>query len=170
MIQDETVFPSNHRRINAKKVALIFSGFIIFVQLFYLEYASLEIRIGFTAVFIIFLFLGLWLSKIYSKNWPQKIVMNRSGISYAKIKEQYGVDLIHWNDVTRIDLFYTDERLSPHLRIGLRLGSLGERSNNKFLQRMSMGLDVNIPVSVNVASEEVLQTAQQYWKGTECIK
>lgn len=169
-MQDETVFPSNHRRINAKKVALIFSGFIIFVQLFYLDYASLEIRIGLTAVFIIFLFLGLWFSEINSRNWPQKIVMNRSGISYAKIKKQYGVDLIHWNDVTCIDLFYTDERLSPHLRIGLRQGSLGERSNNKFLQRMSMGLDVNIPVSVNVAPEVVLQTAQQYWKGTECIK
>lgn len=166
-MQDKIVFLPNHRGVNAKQVALIFSGFFIFVQLFYLKSASLEIRIGFTAAFLIFLLLGFWFSKINSRNWPQKIVINRSGICSGKMKAQYGVDLIPWSDVAYMDLFYTDHRLSPHLRISLRQGSVRVRSNNKLLQRMSMGLDVNIPVSVNVEPEVVLQTAQQYWKGAE---
>lgn len=169
-MQDEVVFLPDHRGVNAKAAALIFGGFFIFVQLFILESESLEIRVVFTAAFVIFLSLGFWFSKINSRNWPQKIVINRSGICHGKIKAQYGVDLIPWNDVAYMDLFYTDDRLSPHLRINLRQGSFRVRSNNNLLQRMSMGLDVNIPVSVNVAPEVVLQTAQQYWKEAECTR
>lgn len=168
-MQDEIVFLPDHRGVNAKPAALIFGGFFIFAQLFILESESLEIRVVFTAAFVIFLLLGFWFSKINSRNWPQKIVINRSGICYGKIKAQYGVDLIPWN-VAYMDLFYTDHRLSPHLRISLRQGSFRVRSNNNLLQRMSMGLDVNIPVSVNVAPEVVLQTAQQYWKEAECTR
>ena len=167
-MQDETVFLPDHRGVNAKQAALIFGGFFIFVQLVVLESDSLGIRIAFTVAFVIFLSLGFWLSKIDARNWPQKIVINRSGICSGKMKAQYGVDLIPWNDVAYMDLFYTDERLAPHLRIRLREGSSRKRSNNKLLHRISMGLDVNIPVSVKVAPEVVLQTAQQYWKEAEC--
>lgn len=169
-MQDEIVFLPNHRRVNAKQAALVFTGFFVFAQLFFLGSESLGIRIGFTAVFVVFLLLGFWFSGISSGNWPQKIVINRSGIRCGKIKSQYGVDLIPWNDVACMDLFYTDDRLSPHLRIGLRQASFRERSNSNLLKRMSRGLDVNIPVSVNVAPEVVLQTAQQYWKEAECIR
>lgn len=168
-MQDETVFLPDHRGVNAKQAALIFGSFFIFVQLFYLQSEPLEIRISFTAAFVIFLLLGFWFSEINSRNWPQKIVINRSGICCSKMKAQYGVDLIPWNDVAYMDLFYTDDRLSPHLRISLRQGSFRKRSNNKLIQCMSMGLDVNIPVSVNVAPEVVLQTAQQYWKEADII-
>lgn len=163
-MQDEIVFLPNHRGVSVKQAALIFGGFFILVQLFYLKSESVEIRIIFTVAFVIFLLLGFWLSKISSRSWPQKIVINRLGICCSKMKAQYGIDLVPWSDVASMDLFYTDERLAPHLRISLRQGSLRERLNNNFLQRISMGLDVNIPVSVDVAPEVVLQTAQQYWK------
>lgn len=163
-MHDEVVFLPNHERVNVKHAALIFSGFFIFVQLFFLGSESIAIRIGFTAVFVIFLLLGFWLSEVNSRNWPQKIVINRLGICSGKMKAQYGVDLIPWGDVAYMDLFYTNDRLPPHLRIGLRQDSFRKRSNNKLLKRISMGLDVNIPVSVNVEPEVVLQTAQQYWK------
>lgn len=166
-MQDEIAFLPNHRRPNAKHAALIFVGFFVFAQLFLIESESVGLRIGFTVAFVVFLLLGFWLSEKSSRNWPQKIVINRLGIGYDKMRAQYGVDLVPWDDVVRMDLFYTDDRLAPHLRIGLRQGAFRGRLNNGFLNRISMGLDVNIPVSVNVEPELVLQTAQQYWKAAQ---
>ncbi|MEZ5562508.1 MAG: hypothetical protein R3F27_06080 [Gammaproteobacteria bacterium] len=166
-MRDEIVFLPNRRRVSAKQVALIFSGFLIFVQLFVLESEPPGIRIGFTAAFVVFLLLGFWLSATSSRSWPQKIVINRLGICCGKMKSHYGVDFIPWNDVAGMDLFYTDHMLPPHLRITLRQGAFRERSSNDLLHRLSMGRDVSIPVSVNVSPEVVLQTAQQYWMAAD---
>lgn len=168
-MHDEVVFQPNHESVNVKHAAMIFCGFFVFVQLFFLGSESITIRIGFTVVFVIFLLLGFWLSEVNARNWPQKIVINRIGIASGKMKAQYGVDIIPWDDVACMDLFYTNDRLPPHLRIGLRQGAIRERSNNKLLQLISRGLDVNISVSVNVAPEVVLQTAQRYWKESSAI-
>ncbi len=167
-MQDETVFLPDHRGVSVQHVALISGGFFIFVQLFFLD--SLQIRLAFTVAFSVFLLLGFWLSKRHSRNWPQKIVINRLGICYGSMKAQHGVDLIPWNDVARMDLFYSGPRLPPWLRIGLRPGSFHEQVKKSHLQWLSMGLDINIPVSVHVAPEVVLQTAQRFWKESEHIR
>ena len=41
-MQDEVVFLPDHRGVNAKQVALIFGGFFIFVQLFYLADSGMK--------------------------------------------------------------------------------------------------------------------------------
>lgn len=164
-MQDEIVFIPDHRGVSVQHVALISGGFFVFVQLLFLD--GLQPRLAFTVAFAVFLLLGFWLSERHSKNWPQKIVINRLGICYGNIKAQHGVDLIPWNDVARMDLFYSDPKLPPHLRIDLRPSAFREQVKKSRLQRLSVGLDVNIPVSVNVEPEVVLQTAQQFWKESE---
>lgn len=161
-MQHEIVFLPDRRGVSVRHVALISGGFFIFVQLLFLE--TLEIRLAFTVAFAVFLLLGFWLSERNARSWPQKIVINRSGIRYGNMQARHGVDLIPWNDVARMDLFYSDPRLPPHLRIGLREGAFRERVKKPRLQRLSMGLDINIPVSVDATPEVVLQTARQFWK------
>ena len=161
-MNDEIVFLPVRRGVSVQHVALIFGGFFIFVQLFFLD--SLQTRIAFTVACAVFLLLGFWLSDRISGDWPQKIVINRSGISYGNMKAMHGVDIVPWNEIIRMDLFHTDARLPPHLRIGLRQGNFRDRLKKTILQRLSMGLDVNIPVSVNVEPEVVLQTAKHFWQ------
>jgi hypothetical protein len=167
-MQDEIVFIPDRRGVSVQHVALISGGFFVFVQLLFLD--GLQPRLAFTLVFAVFLLLGFWLSERYSRNWPQKIVINRLGICYGNMKALHGVDLIPWNDIARMDLFYSDPRLPPHLRIGLRSGVFHEQVKKNRLQRLSMGLDVNIPVSVNATPEVVLQTAQRFWKEAGYIR
>ncbi len=167
-MRDETVFLPDRRGLNIQHVALITGGFFIFVQLLFLD--SLPTRLAFTLVFSVFVLLAFWLSKRHARSWPQKIVVNRLGISSGNMKAQHGVDLVPWNDVARMDLFYSHPRLPPWLRIGLRPGAFSEQVEKPRLQRMGMGLDVNIPISVDVAPEVVLQTARQYWKEAEHIR
>ncbi|MCB1760413.1 MAG: hypothetical protein KDI68_11630 [Gammaproteobacteria bacterium] len=161
-MQDEIVFLPDHRGVSVKHVALITGGFFIIVQLFVLD--SLGIRLAFTLAFSVFLLVGFWLSARNTRSWPQKIVINHLGICFDNMKAQYGVDMVPWSDVARMDLFHSAPRLPPHLRIGLRQGAFHERVKRSRLQRLGMGLDINIPVSVEAAPEVVLQTAQRYWK------
>ena len=167
-MQDEIVFLPDHRGISVKHVVLIFGGFFILFQLYFLGSEPLQIRLAVTVAFAVFMFLGLWLTKLISRNWPQKIIIKRSGIGYGNMKARHGIDLIPWNEISRMDIFYTDPRLAPHLRIGLKPGVFRNRLKKTFFQRMSMGLDVNIPVSVNVAPDVVLQTAERFWQEFKC--
>lgn len=160
-MEDEIVFLPDHRGPDLRHVGLISAGFFVVVQLLFLD--SLLTRVAFTVAFAVFLWLGLRLSGHSARTWPQKIVINRAGISYGQLKARHGIDLIPWREVDRMDLFYTDPRLPPHLRIGLRAGALCEQVRKTRLQRLSAGLDVNIPVSVNAPPEVVLHTAQQFW-------
>jgi hypothetical protein len=164
VMQDEIVFLPDHRGVSVKHVVLIFGGFFIFVQVFFLGSEPLQIRLAVTVAFAVFLLLGLWLSELNSRNWPRKIFINRSGIGYGNMRAMHGIDLIPWSEIARMDLFYTGPRLSPHLRIGLKPGVFRNRLKKTALQRLSMGLDVNIPVSVNVAPDVVLQTAERFWQ------
>lgn len=163
-MQHEIVFLPVRRGASVRHVALIFSGFFIIAQLLFLD--SLQARIAFTVACAVFLLLGFFLSGRMAGNWPQEIVINRSGIAYGNMKVQHGIDLIPWNEIARMDIFYSDARLPPHLRIGLRPGAFRDRLQKPFLQRLSMGLDVNIPVSVNATPEAVLQTAKQFWQAS----
>ncbi len=161
MKDDVTFFPDNSG-INPRHAALIAGGFFVFAQLSFLD--SLAARLAFTLAFAVFLLLGFWLSVRNARSWPQKIVINRLGICCGNLKAHYGVDLVPWEDVARMDLFYSDIKLPPHLRIGLRPGALLEQVKKSRLQRLGMGLDINIPVSVDATPELVLQTAQQFWQ------
>jgi hypothetical protein len=162
LMQDEIVFIPDRRGVRVQHVALISGGFFVFVQLLFLD--GLQSRIAFTVAFVVFLLLGFLIIVRYSRNWPQKIVINHLGIGYDDLEARHGVDLIPWNEIVRIDLYYSNDRLPPHLRIGLRPGIFNKQLKKNRLQRLSMGLDVNIPVSVNVEAKVVLQTAQQFWK------
>lgn len=166
-MQDEIVFRPDRRGISIKHVAMIFGVFILLIQLFLLDAEPLVLRLAATGAFAVFLLLGLWLSKLHSRNWPQEIVLNRFGISYDNIKAMHGIDLVPWREIARMDIFYTDPRLPPHLRIGLKPGAFRERLKKTMLQRFSMGLDVNIPVSVNVTPDMVLQTAERFWQASK---
>lgn len=161
-MQNETVFLPDHSGLNVRHVALIAGGFFIFVQLFFLD--TLPVRLIFTVVFAVFLLLGFGLTNRSARTWPQKIVVNRSGISSSGLKAQHGVDLIPWDQVARMDLFQSDPRLPPWLRIGLRPGAFCDRVTKSRSQHPGLGLDVNIPVSVHAAPEVVLETAQQFWQ------
>ncbi|CAM5224582.1 hypothetical protein [Alishewanella longhuensis] len=61
-----------------------------------------------------------------------------------------------------IQLFLLDEEPLV-LRLAVT-GAFRERLKKTLLQRFSMGLDGNIPVSVNVAPGMVLQTAECFWQ------
>lgn len=159
-MQDEAVFLPDHRGLNIKHAGLIVGGFFIFVQLFFLD--TLAVRLGFTVALAVFLLIGFQLSKHNARNWPQKIIINRRGITYGNINAQHGVDSIPWQHVTRMDLYQNDIRLPPFLRIGLAPGAFREQLKRPRLQ--GMGLDVNIPVLVDVAPEVVLETARRFWK------
>lgn len=161
-MQDEIVFLPDRRGIRMRHAAAIFTGFFVFVQLLFLD--TLQMRVAFTIAFFLFLVLGFWLSAWNAQSWPQQIVINRTGISHGKMKTRSGVELIPWSEIASMDLFYTDARLPPHLRIGLKPGTFRDQIKKSRLHRVSMGLDVNIPVSVNATPETVLQTAKQYWK------
>ena len=165
-MQDEIVFRPDRRGISIKHIALIFFGFLLFIQLFLLGAEPLVVRLAVTVALAVFLLLGLWLSKLHSQNWPQEIVLSRFGISYGNIKAMHGIDLIPWSEIARMDIFYTDPRLPPHLRIGLKPGAFRNRLKKPLLQRFSMGLDINIPVSVTVAADVVVQTAKRFWQAS----
>lgn len=169
-MQDEIVFLPDHRGLNLKQVLPILGGFFIFVQLYFLWSEPLQVKLAVTAVFAVFLLLGLWLSKQSAKNWPQKIVINRSGISYGSMKARHGIDIVPWKEIARMDLFHTDIRLPPHLRIGLKPGSFQKRVKKKGLQRLSLGLDINIPVAVDAAPAVVLETAERFWQESRFSK
>jgi hypothetical protein len=166
-MQEEIVFLPDHRGVNARHVALIAGGFCIFVQLFFLASEPLAIRVAVTVAFAVFLLVGLWLSKLSATSWPQEIVMKPSGISYGNMKAMHGIDLIPWSEIARMDIFYTDPRLPPHLRIGLKPGVFRDQVKKTLLHRMSMGLDVNIPVSVDAAPDVVLETAERFWQAAK---
>ncbi|MCP5144049.1 MAG: hypothetical protein H6978_04425 [Gammaproteobacteria bacterium] len=161
-MQDEIEFLPDDSGVDVKGVVMIAGGFFVFVQVFFLD--SLASRVAFSAAFAVFLLVGFWFSRRSAKTWPQKIVMSRAGISYGNLQTDHGVELIPWLEIDRMDLFHTDPRLPPHLRIGLKPGSFRDQVKKSRLQRLSMGLDVNIPVSVNVTPDEVLKTAQQLWE------
>ena len=158
-MQEEVVFLPDRRGIGGH-AAWIAGGFFAFVQLMFLE--GLGARLVFTLVFAVFLLLGLLFSKRHAEQWAQKIVMNRAGISYAAMRAHYGVDAVPWEEVARLDLFYSAPRLPPHLRIGLRPGAFYDRLPKGRLQ--GLGLDINIPVAVDAAAEVVLETAQAFWR------
>lgn len=166
-MQDKIVFRPDRRGISIKHIVMIFGVFILFIQLFLLGAEPLVVRLAVTGAFAVFLLLGLWLSKLHSRNWPQEIVLNRCGISYANIKAIHDIDHIPWSEIARMDIFYTDPRLPPHLRIGLKPGAFRERLKKTLLQRFSMGLDINIPVSVNVDPGIVLETAERFWQASK---
>jgi hypothetical protein len=146
-------------------MVLISGGFFLLVQLAFLE--GLLVRLAFTLVFVGFLLLGLWVLGRIRRTWPQKIVMNREGIGYADLQARHGVDSVPWKEINRLDLFYNQHNMAPFLRIGLRPGVFREQLQQPRLQRWSMGLDVNIPVAVDVSPEVVLQTALQCWTEAE---
>ncbi len=152
-MQDEIEFRPDRRGISIKHIALIFCGFLLFIQLFLLGEEPLVVRLAVTVALAVFLLLGFWLSKLHCQNWPQEIVLSRFGISYGNIKAMHGIDLIPWHEIARMDIFYTDPRLPPHLRIGLKPGAFRNRLKKPVLQRFSMGLDINIPVSVDLSPE-----------------
>jgi hypothetical protein len=134
VMQDEIVFLPDHRGVSVKHVVLIFGGFFIFVQVFFLGSEPLQIRLAVTVAFAVFLLLGLWLSELNSRNWPRKIFINRSGIGYGNMRAMHGIDLIPWSEIARMDLFYTGPRLSPHLRIGLKPGVFRNRLKKRLFR------------------------------------
>ncbi len=96
--------------------------------------------------------------------------MNREGIRYGDLQARHGIDSVPWKEINRLDLFYNEHNMAPFLRIGLRPGAFRERLQQPRLQRWSMGLDVNIPVAVDVAPEVVLHTARQFWTETNGVE
>jgi len=159
-MQDEVIFLPDRRGPSLRHVAWIAAGFFVFAQLLFLE--GLGARLAFSLVFAVFLLLGLVFAKRHAGNWAQRIVVNRAGISYEAMRAQHGVDAVPWQEVARMDLFYTDPRLPPHLRIGLHPGAFQQRLRKGRLQ--GLGLDINVPVAVNATAEEVLETAQAFWR------
>lgn len=161
-MQTEIEFePEHNQPKHTKRVALISSGFFLFVQLAFLD--GLPAQLAFTVVFAGFLFMGLRISNQTSQTWPKKITLNKDGIRYADLKPRHGIDLIPWSEIDQLDLFYNQHNMAPFLRIGLRQGKFRQRLKQPRMQRLSLGLDVNIPVAVNVEPEVVLQTAEQFW-------
>lgn len=142
------------------QVALIAGLFFVFVQIRFLD--GLAARLAFSAVFAAFLLVGLYVSARVRRTWPQEIVVDRHGIRYTDLRKRHGVDLLPWQEVDRLDLFYNQQNMAPFLRIGLRQGLFREGLRRSRLQRLSMGLDVNIPVAVDAAPETVLETARRY--------
>jgi len=160
-MDNEIVYPPNRRGVRLQHAAPIAGGFFVFIQLLVLE--GVWPRVAFAALFAVFLLLVVWLSRRYAQNWPEEIVINTSGIRYGSLKSRHGVECLPWGAVMRMDLFYSDARLPPHLRIGLQPGALPGFVRRNRLQR-GLGFDVNIPVAVNVAPEVVLESAQRYWR------
>ncbi|MCB1889477.1 MAG: hypothetical protein KDH20_17850 [Rhodocyclaceae bacterium] len=158
---DEVVFHPDRRGVRVRDVSLIAGGFFVFVQLFVLD--DLVVRLAFAGAFVAFLLVGFWFSRRNAGSWPQEIVINRSGIGCGNLKAWHGLDWIPWTAVERMDLFHTDPRLPPHLRMGLRPGDVRDRVTRPRWHRLGMGFDVNIPVSVDATPEVVLQTAQAFW-------
>ncbi|MCB1647525.1 MAG: hypothetical protein KDI36_18830 [Pseudomonadales bacterium] len=165
-MNEEIVFEPDHRRGNTKHILLIFGGFFLFIQLTFLRSEPMEIRLAVSLALLIFLLAGLWFSASGSRNWAEKIIINHSGISSDKMKLRHGIDLVPWVEINQMDIFYTDPRLPPHLRIGLRHGDFRNKVKKNVIQRISMGLDVNIPLAVSTAPEVVLQTAERYWQSS----
>lgn len=166
-MKDDVTFLPDTSGVNPRHAALIAGGFFVFMQLFFLD--SLAARLAFTLAFAVFLLLGFWLSARSARTWPQKIVINRQGIWCGNLKAHYGVDLVPWEDIARMDLFYSgpgmySASLPPHLRIGLRPGALLEQVKKSRLHRLGMGLDINMPVSVDATPDVVLETALQFWQ------
>lgn len=162
-MRDEVVFhPQGHDPLYVWQVLLIGSGFFIFVQLAFLE--GLAARLGFTLVFGAFLLVGLWLSARVRRRWPQEIVMNPEGIRYGGLLDRHGVEIVPWREIDRMDLFYNQHNMAPFLRIGLRPGPFRSGLRRTRAQRLSLGLDVNVPVAVDADPQEVLATAQRFWR------
>jgi len=161
-MQSEIVFhPKENDPSFFRRVALITGGFFLFIQFAFLE--GLQVRLAFTLVFAVFLLMGLWVSGRIRRTWPQKIVMNPECVSYGDLHARHGVDSVPWREVDRLHLFYNQHNMAPFLCIGLRPGAFRSRLQQPRLPILNTGLDVNIPVAVDVEPEVVLQTARQFW-------
>ncbi|EXJ14274.1 hypothetical protein [Imhoffiella purpurea] len=162
-MSEEVIFhPRGAQPSFYRQVALIAGGFFIFVQLAFLEGATM--RIAFTVLFAIFMTVGILVSLRSSANWPQEIAMNGRGIRYASLRSRHGIDLVPWSEIERMDIFYNAHNMAPFLRLGLRPGGLRERLRRPFLQRISLGWDIDIPVSTDAAPQTVLETAERFWR------
>jgi len=148
-----------------RQTAIIAAGFFLFAQAAFLEGAA--VRIAFTAFFVVFLALGAWLVSHSARNWPQEVRLNERGITYASLRRRHGVDWLPWGEIAKLDLFHTHLEGSvtaPFLRIGLRRGPFRDRLRRPAAQRFGLGLDVNIPLAVDVEPEVVLETARKLWE------
>jgi hypothetical protein len=161
MNEDVVFRPRRDSRTYVRQVLLISAGFVVFVQLAFLE--GLGARLAFALVFVAFLLAGLWISRRSRRTWPQEIVMNGEGIRYGDLSARHGVDLVPWREIARLDLFRNEHNLAPFLRIGLRSGAFRDRLRRPRAQRWGLGLDINIPVAVDAEPEAVLETARRFW-------
>lgn len=93
-----------------------------------------------------------------------RIIIDRTGLRSGNLKALHGVHSIPWEAIAHMDLYHTDPRLPPHLRIELRPGALRERVRQHRIRPVGAGLDVNLPVAVDATPEAVLETAQRFWK------
>ena len=163
-MDNEVVFrPAGPDPLHDRQILLIATGFYVFVQLVFLD--GSEERIGFTLFFLVFLGLGLWLSRRSQRTWPTTIRISDRGITSDDLLTRSGISFVPWHEIERLDLFRNQHNMAPFLRIGLLPGPLRTRvrSRQTRLARWSMGLDVNLPVDVDAAPEVVLETARQRW-------
>ena len=159
---DEVVFRPDRSGGRVLPAALIFGGFFLAVHVLFLD--SMGERLVFTLACIVFIAAGAAVSGRMARRWPQPIVINRSGIRFGDIEARYGVDHVPWGAVAHMDLFRTDMRLPPHLRLALRPGAFRDRVRKPGLPGLGFGLDINIPVSVDATPEVVLETAERFWR------
>jgi len=157
VVYEPITAPSRQHR---RATVFIATGFFLFVQLFVLQ--GVELRVFFTVLFALFMFVGLWLSRRTYQTWPERIVLDAQGLSSSRLRLRHGVARVPWCEIERMDLFASSPRMAPFLRIALREGAFKRGLPRLPFQALSMGWDVNIPVYVDAPPDEVLRQAQQF--------
>lgn len=140
-------------------LALIVTGFFVFVQLRFLDDTTERVLFG--MVFLLFVAIGTLIAVRVAHRWPKDISMDHEGIGYESMRAQVGVDRVPWREIEAMDIFYN--RYGSWLRIRLREAPFRSRLHRTTLQRFSMAWDLNIPLSVEWPDQAVLEAAQRRW-------
>ena len=121
-------------------------------------------RLIFLAFFGAFLLMMFVVIKYFLKQSDHPLKLDPNGIAWQPFLELYGVERIPWSAIDRMDLFRSGgppAGVFVSLRIFLREGDLSQQIKRPLGEQL-FGGDVNVPLSFDATSEEILETARKF--------
>jgi len=121
-------------------------------------------------VFVVaFAVLALLTTRFYQSRFSHGLRLDAEGIHYLPFAERYGVEMVPWNEIERIDMFRSSSGNTatgaPWLRIFIRQGEFLHKLNSPPSERI-FGGNINILLSFDTEAQEVVKTVKAFHQKT----
>lgn len=119
-------------------------------------------RLIFLAFVAVFVALALSGARVYRMRFSHPLRLYAAGIAWAPFAERYGVAVIPWREIERVDLFlnaYSDGPGARWLRLFIRDGDFRRKLRRPPGERV-FGGHVNVLLVFDAGPEEVVETVR----------